>query len=313
MSLSAEHCNISDWLRLEATVKASVYAVIFCFATGLTILIVAIVAQNLQLRQETRYLLLCHHLLCVSFYCGLGLIFQAMRALHANSPLLLCWLVFGVQLSLGEGILFTLTLMAADTYLVVCWPLKSLSVGNVVKYRVLVGTWFFIILKNVCLFLIEGTSVTQEAILTSEPLCPVILNGVPARASGLVFLILLLSVFLISYSLIYHEGRRSGHFNQSNIKARKTILIHLMQMGLHIIPTLIFVGLGKMCGVFYFALNLSLFGVFASAQCCSPLVYGLWNRELQSRLYHWMDCQLWYGHRSQEEQKTVNLNKTQPL
>ncbi|KAM9664561.1 uncharacterized protein ACIGJ3_010997 isoform 1-T2 [Trichechus inunguis] len=292
MNLSSEHCNISDWLRLEATVKASIYVVAFSFATFITIIVIAIVSQNLKLRKEIRYILLCHHLLCISSYCGLGIVFQGMRALLANSPLLICWVVFGAQLSVGEGILFTLALMAVNTYLAICWPLRSLSLVSSVKYRILAGTWTTIILKNVCLFLMEGTSPTAVAVFQSEPLCPVILNGTPARVIGIVLLFLLLSVILVSYSLIYQEGKRAGHFNRSNIKARKTVFIHLVQMGLQVVPTLVFIGLGKMCGVFFFALNLVLFGIFAFAQCFNPLIYGLRNRELQSRLHRWMCCQL---------------------
>ncbi|XP_060480037.2 odorant receptor 131-2-like isoform X2 [Panthera onca] len=296
MNLSSDHCNISDWLRLEATVKASVYVVAFFFATFITVIIITIVLQNSKLRKEVRHILLCHHLLCISSYCGLGVVFQGMRALLANSPVLVCWVVFGVQLSVGEGILFTLALMAVNTYLAICWPLKSLSLVDSVKYRILAGSWVIIIFKNVCLFLIESANPPRVAVFKSEPLCPVILNGPPARAVGMVFLFFLLSIILISYFLIYREGKRAGHFNRSNIKAKKTVLIHLVQMSLHVIPILIFIGLGKMCGVFFFALNLVLFGVFAFAQCLNPLIYGLWNRELQSGLYHWMCCQLWCGH-----------------
>ncbi|XP_032450421.1 probable G-protein coupled receptor 148 isoform X1 [Lynx canadensis] len=296
MNLSSDHCNISDWLRLEATVKASVYVVAFFFATFVTVVIITIVLQNSKLRKEVRHILLCHHLLCISSYCGLGVVFQGMRALLANSPVLVCWVVFGVQLSVGEGILFTLALMAVNTYLAVCWPLKSLSFVDSVKYRILAASWIIIIFKNVCLFLIESANPPRVAVFKSEPLCPVILNGPPARAVGMVFLFFLLSIILTSYFLIYREGKRAGHFNRSNIKAKKTVLIHLVQMSLHVIPILIFIGLGKMCGVFFFALNLVLFGVFAFAQCLNPLIYGLWNRELQSGLYHWMCCQLWCGH-----------------
>ncbi|XP_072817925.1 probable G-protein coupled receptor 148 [Vicugna pacos] len=296
MNVSSERCNISDWLRLEATVKASVYLVTFSFATFITVIIIATVLQNSKLRRKVRYLLLCHHLLCISSYCGLGVLFQGMRAVLANSPVLMCWLVFGAQLSVGEGILVTLALMAVNACLAICWPLKSLSFVDLFKYKILAGAWLIIILKNACLFLIEGTNPTQVAVLKSEPLCPVILNGVPARAIGMVFLFLPLSIILISYSLIYKEGKRAGHFNRSNVKARKTVLIHLLQLALHVIPTLIFIGLGKMCGEFFFALNLVLFGVFAFAQCFNPLIYGLWNRELQSKLCHWMCYQLWCGH-----------------
>uniref|UniRef100_A0A8C3VUJ2 G-protein coupled receptors family 1 profile domain-containing protein n=1 Tax=Catagonus wagneri TaxID=51154 RepID=A0A8C3VUJ2_9CETA len=296
MNASSEHCNMSHWLRLEATVKASVYAVAFSFATFITVVIVSIVSQNPKMSKEVRYIFLCHHLLCISSFCGLGVVFQGMRAVLANSSLLTCWVVFGAQLSVGEGILFTLALMAVHTCLAICWPLKSLSFVDSVKYRILAGIWGVIILKNVCLFLMEGANATHLALLKSEPLCPVTLNSIPARAIGVVFLLLLLSVILVSYTLIYREGKRAGHFNRSNIKARKTVLIHLVQLGLHVIPTLLFIGLGKKCGVFFFALNLVLFGVFAFTQCFNPLIYGLWNRELQSRLYYRMCCQQQCGH-----------------
>ncbi|XP_006142041.1 uncharacterized protein LOC102474022 [Tupaia chinensis] len=296
MNLSSEHCNISDWLRLEATVKASIYVVAFSFATFITVIIIVIVSQSVKLRREVRYILFCHHLLCISSYCGLGMVFHGMRALQAHSPLLICWVVFGVQLSVGDGILSILALMALNTYVMICWPLTSLTFVDSVKYKVLAGTWAAIILKNICLFFVEGTDLTPVAVFKSEPLCPVILNSWRARAVGMVFILLLLSVILVSYSLIYQEGKRAGHFNGSNIKARKTVLVHLVQISLHIVPVLIFIGLGKVCGVFFLALNLVCFGVFAFAQCFNPLIYGLWNKELKSRLHHWVYCRLGWGH-----------------
>lgn len=124
MNLSSEPCNISHWLRLEATVKASVYVVTFSFATPITI--ITIVSQDLKLGRQVRYTPLCPSLLRLSSYCALGIIFQGTRSLLANSPLLICWVVFGAQLSFGERILFTLALVALNTYLAICWPLKSL-------------------------------------------------------------------------------------------------------------------------------------------------------------------------------------------
>ncbi|XP_050010273.1 proteinase-activated receptor 1-like isoform X1 [Alexandromys fortis] len=301
MNLSIEHCNVSDWLRLEATVKASVYVVAFSIATSITVVIIAIVSQDLQLRKEVRLVLLCHHLLCISSYCGLGVVFQGMRALLANSPLLLCWLVFGAQLCVGEGILLTLALMALNTYLAICYPLNSPSFVESAKYRILTGTWTAVLLKNVGLFLLEATSPPPASVFQSAPLCPVILNGTPARVIGMLFLALPLCVILVCYCLIYREGKRAGHFNRSNIRARRTVLVHLLQISLHVIPTLIVIGLGKRCGVFFFTLNLVLFGVFAFAQCFNPLVYGLCSRDLQRKLYSWLHCQ--------KNQQGTGLNK----
>lgn len=235
---SSESCNVSDWLRLEATVKASVYVVAFSIATSIPVVTITMVSQGLQLRREVRLILLCHHLLCISSYCGLGAVFQGMRALLADSPLLLCWVVFGAQLSVGEGILLTLALMALNTYLAIGYPLTSPSFVDSAKYRMLAGTWTTIILKNVDLFLIEGASLTPASVFQSALLCPVMLNGPPARVIGMFFLALPLCVILASYCLIYREGKRAGHFNSSNSKARRTVLVRLLQINLHVIPTL---------------------------------------------------------------------------
>ncbi|XP_004701879.1 olfactory receptor 10J1-like [Echinops telfairi] len=315
MNTSSEPCNISDWLRLEATVKASVFVVAFSFATSTTAIIMAIVLHDLKLQTEIRYILLCHHLLCISSYCGLGIVFQGMRALQANSPLLICWVVFGIQLSAGEGILFTLALMTLNTYLAICWPLRSLVLVDSVKYRILAGMWTIIILKNVSLFLIDGMRSSPVAILKSEPVCPLTLNGTVSRVIGMVFFCLPLSVIFISYSLIYQEGKRAGHFNRSNVKARKTVLIHLVQMVLHVVPTLVIIGLGKACGTFSFALNMVLFALFALAQCFNPLIYGLQNRELQSRLCHWLCCDHMVNSRAPIETDTpaLRVHNSSPL
>nr|KAF6495717.1 hypothetical protein HJG63_010116 [Rousettus aegyptiacus] len=64
MNVSSEPCNISDWLRLEATVKASVYVVTFSFATFITVIMIAIVLQNSKLRKEVQ--------LSTEFWLGLG-------------------------------------------------------------------------------------------------------------------------------------------------------------------------------------------------------------------------------------------------
>ncbi|EHB00135.1 Component of Sp100-rs [Heterocephalus glaber] len=64
MNLSSEPCNISDWLRPEATVKASVSVVTFSFGTSITIIITT-VSQNLKLWRQNRELQgRLHHWMC---------------------------------------------------------------------------------------------------------------------------------------------------------------------------------------------------------------------------------------------------------
>uniref|UniRef100_A0A672R2U6 G-protein coupled receptors family 1 profile domain-containing protein n=1 Tax=Sinocyclocheilus grahami TaxID=75366 RepID=A0A672R2U6_SINGR len=89
-------------------------------------------------------------------------------------------------------------------------------------------------------------------------------------------LLLLVLLIIISYVAIYLEGRRAGHFTRSNSKGRRTILIHSLQMSLHILPSLIIISRHQEA----LPIAVSIFILFSFAQSLSPVVFGLRCKEL---------------------------------
>ncbi|XP_078521727.1 putative G-protein coupled receptor 148 isoform X2 [Lissotriton helveticus] len=282
MNSSVHQYNTSSYELLMETIKASVSMVDFIICAAFSVLIIRTVRRSSDMRKEVRYFLLSHHLVFLTLFFGFGAVFSGIRATQVNAPRLACWIIFAVQIAVGKGILLTLTLMSLNASVAICWPLKHLSIVYLVKFKMMVCLWILALLDPVVSLIYESINTSPEEILQLDPSCPSSLNSIPARVAGIVFILLLVILMVISYVFIYREAKHAGHFNSSNKAARNTIAIHGLQITLHIIPTLIFIGIGRNPELW--ALNIANYIIFSFAQCFSPIVYGLRCRELQCKL-----------------------------
>ncbi|XP_025029239.1 uncharacterized protein LOC112541958 [Python bivittatus] len=246
----------------------------------MSILIINIVRQNYKMKEEVRYFFLCHHLISSSLFCAFGIISNAVQTFQVK--IFWVWIIFRIQAATGESVLITLALMALNTSLAVCWPLRYLAFAHSVKHKVAASIWIGTILKSAFLIIIEGTDQNPEEIFEEEPSCPTMLGGSFAKISALLLISLLAAAIMTGYIFLCREGKLAGHFNSSNKKARKTIMIHGFQMSFHILPPLIIAAIGK--GTEHTEIKFGAFVVFLFAQSFSPVVYGLRNKELQDKL-----------------------------
>jgi len=152
-----------------------------------------------------------------------------------------------------------------------------------VKHQVIICAWIIANLKAICLFLIEGIKERPEDIFRTEPPWPTVLGATFARTAGIVLTVVIIIIIAIIYCLFCREGKRSGHLNSSDIKGRKTIIIHGLQMSLHLLLLLI-TAVGRHPD--NTILHLSAFLVLLFALCFNPVVYGQQNKELQTKLFN---------------------------
>ncbi|MBN3326781.1 ZBT38 protein, partial [Atractosteus spatula] len=219
--------------------KTYVHLLAFIFTFVFSYCIMQAIRKEAALRNQVRYILLCHHLVCVVAFFGVGILFHGLRMFRVAVPRIVCWIIFDIQVTLGRGIILTLTLMALNTCLSVCAPLRYLSIIHSLKGKVIIITWILATLNPVWSTIQASCTVQLTYLTERDPTCPTALHGTDSRIAAIVFLALLSLLIIVSYCLIYREGKRAGHFSRSNIRGRKTILIHSLQMSLHIIPTFI--------------------------------------------------------------------------
>uniref|UniRef100_A0A663E3X6 G-protein coupled receptors family 1 profile domain-containing protein n=1 Tax=Aquila chrysaetos chrysaetos TaxID=223781 RepID=A0A663E3X6_AQUCH len=253
-TLSTMKTNIS---HVKVTVKSANKCVIdFIFITSVRLLITKIVSKCFQRKKEVWYFLLCRHLLCCSLFCDLGAVCYTVQVVDVRTSKFVIWIIFGVQ---GTSCRRAFTLMSLNQCLA--------------AYAVIICAWIVTKLKAICLLLCCG--LTPANILKTEPPWPTVLAATFARTAGIVLIVVL--TIVISYCLFYREGKHAGHLNSLNKKARKTIIIHGLQMSRHLLLLLI-TAVGRHPD--NTILHLSAFLVLLFALCFNPVVYSQRNKVL---------------------------------
>uniref|UniRef100_A0AAY4ADJ2 G-protein coupled receptors family 1 profile domain-containing protein n=1 Tax=Denticeps clupeoides TaxID=299321 RepID=A0AAY4ADJ2_9TELE len=236
--------------------------------------------------KNTGYILLCQHCICITGFNAAATVMHSIRALHVPTVRLACWLLFDVQVVFARGLMVTLTLMSLKTCVSVCWPLRSPDLIHRSRHFIVFTAWLLVFFNPVVFTVLSCINTPWQKLKAQETPCSTALEGSAPRISGLAQLGVLMILIVASYVLIYLEGYRAGHFSQANSKGQRTILIHGLQMGLHVLPSLIIIlRLRKSLAV-----EITNLIVFCVAQSASPIVYGLRCRDIWIQLPQFIRC-----------------------
>ncbi|XP_055058475.2 probable G-protein coupled receptor 148 [Misgurnus anguillicaudatus] len=279
--------SLTDDSRLLETVKAFAHFGAFIFTGLFTYLIIVTVRDSPELYQNPRYVLLCQHCLCVTGFNIMGAMVHSLRSLRWPVSRITCWILYDLLVVMARGLMITLVLMSVNTCLSICMPLRYPVLVQRYRHWVMLGSCVFV-LFNPVVFTVQACSrYPWDYVIGLDTECSTALEGTACIVSALVQLSLMIMLIIGSYVVIYLEGRRAGHFTPSNSKGRRTILIHSLQMSLHIFPSLIIISRHQE----RLAVALTLYIVFCCAQSLSPVVFGLLCRELYTKMPHFrVDC-----------------------
>ncbi|XP_064847914.1 putative olfactory receptor 1F12P [Oncorhynchus masou masou] len=271
-------------IGLLDTVKVCVHGGIFLITFLLTYLIVVTVFHTVELRRNVRFVLLCQHCACVTSFNAVGTILHGLRALRVPINRLTCWVLFDFQVALGRGMGITLTLMALNTCLSILRPLHYPALVRRIRSSVMTLAWFVALLNPVLFTVLACAQSSWAYVVELDPVCSTTLESPASRFSSLALVVFLVLLIMTSYVLIYMEGCRAGHFSRSNSSGRRTILIHMLQMILYLLPLVPIITRWK----HNMAATVTNFVVLLVGQALSPVVYGLRCQELREQLPYFL-------------------------
>ncbi|XP_010903421.5 odorant receptor 131-2-like [Esox lucius] len=196
-----------------------------------------------------------------------------------------------------------LSVMSLERYVAICYPLRHSSIVTPRTTGIVIAVIWTLsslntMIKLIMLLVLDSLpldQVMQEFCSTNKLFCLEIHNQVDNIMQGIVFTTV---GFIIIYTYITMMviAKSASSDKDLNSKARKTVLLHLIQLGLSlsstVLPSIVSAlksrGMDKATQIEYILFIVMII----MPRCLSPLIYGLRDKIFRHILMHHLTCGL---------------------
>ncbi|CAN9501247.1 unnamed protein product [Ophioblennius macclurei] len=290
---------------LERVTLCCVTTAICCVFLFVNCTMLFVLRTKAVFRDTCRYILLYNLLFSDTVQLAISQLLYLLATLRLRLTYPLC----GVLITLNNVVLrtspVTLVVMSFDRYVAVCYPLRHPTIVTIGKTKgAICVIW---VISSVKVFshislLIENPFDSLNS-LQMDQSCT-LNNMLPRPAAALFDRVYELTLFIsagvsvsFSYIGVLVAARSASADKVSARKAHKTLLLHLIQLGLSLAstmfkPAIIYVAQVTDISTMVRIRIMFYVCVVMLPRCLSPLIYGLKDQNIRPVLLHYLFCQL---------------------
>ncbi|XP_067280355.1 odorant receptor 131-2-like [Pseudorasbora parva] len=287
--------NLTQTLFLmdqDAPMKAVLFVtpcIIFFYVNG----VMLFTLRKKTVFQETSRYILFGHMLCVD---TLNIFMSVVLYICAVSRLLImknvCLVLLFATTTLFQVSILNLALMSLERYVAICIPLRHTEITNFERTHIAFGVvWTMGLIQSmselIIFYSIDNTNTAMNFFCSRTTLFRLQIYKKLDIAFTCIFFVLVSFVIIFTYASISAVAKTASCDKASAKKANKTVLLHLIQLGLGAASILVgviqeamyvFTDLATAVNVMYFCFL--VFIIFP--KCLSPLIYGLRDQAFSS-------------------------------
>uniref|UniRef100_A0A8C2HQK9 Odorant receptor, family H, subfamily 133, member 2 n=1 Tax=Cyprinus carpio TaxID=7962 RepID=A0A8C2HQK9_CYPCA len=264
--------------------------VIFLYVNGVMIFTLR---KKTVFRETSRYILFGHmlwldtlHLFMsvVLFVCAISRIFILKNV---------CIILLAAAQALYQVALLNLALMSLERYVAICFPLRHAKITSYRRTHIAISVvWTMGLIQclseMIIFYAIDSTNTVMNLFCSRTTLFRLQIYKKLEIVFTCIFFVLVCFVIIFTYASIAAVAKTAACDKMSAKKANKTVLLHLIQLGLcaasilvGVIQEAIYVYTDYMTSLHVMYFCFVVFLIFP--KCLSPLIYGL-------RDQHFMQC-----------------------
>ncbi|XP_073680002.1 odorant receptor 131-2-like [Garra rufa] len=307
---ASNHTQILSLVDQNGPVKTVVCVtpcVIFLYVNGVMIFTLR---KKTVFQEASRYILFGHmlwldtlHLFMsvVLFVCAVGRIFILKNV---------CIILLAAAQALYQVALLNLALMSLERYVAICFPLRHAKITSFRRTHIAIGAVWMIGLiqclsEMIIFYAVDSTNTVMNLFCSRTTLFRLQIYKKLEIAFTCIFFMLVCFVIIFTYASIAAVAKSASCDKTSAKKANKTVLLHLVQLGLcaasilvGVIQEAIYVYTDYMTSINVMYFCFVVFLIFP--KCLSPLIYGLRDQAFSC----WFKYYFTFGLKKQNSCKT---------
>ncbi|NP_001122031.1 odorant receptor 132-2 [Danio rerio] len=302
-----------DWdpLTICETILAVLTSLFFFFVN--CVMFLALKSKHIFF-ETPRYILFGHMLMNDSVLLLLTTVmFMLALCFYPIHKSICTLLVFTSTLAFINAPL-TLALMSLERYVAICFPLRHCTIATPKRTGIAIGIIWFLSTINVIIDIIialvnNPNYLADIAFCTLEQLYIGKWQVDKAQVFSVFYFVSVALIIIFTYISIMITARSVSSDKESAKKALKTVMLHLIQLGLCLtsflyatIERTLFIMIGSGSPLFINLRYLNYFVVLILPRCLSPLIYGMRDEAV------WPLFKYFFCYRSGSIKPSVNVH-----